>query len=266
MEREREWDYQHHHHTPQLSIPAPQINPHHRFQLPTTHHGLLRPHPFQIPSDSPTPPQGGLLTPSPKYHGTPPLQHHLQLLAAFSSIAALLILRRQTKLSLSSPLTHPPPPVWQKALFYSATYLSFSGLAHDYTGKSIYKRTNDRLDSLFSSSSSSQSSNSIFNPLPEQAQRTKQLIKEERERRRLAEGKPPTEAKEEEEKKGLITKIWMGGEKDGWQERRMEEEKKALEEGKGYGDLIMEQIYEVFGWGGKKDDEKKEKPEEKKKD
>nr|CDP25241.1 Putative protein of unknown function [Podospora anserina S mat+] len=256
MEREREWDYQHHHHTPQLSIPAPQNNPHHRFLLPTTHHGLLRPHPS--PRRSPHP--------LPQIPRHPPLQHHLQLLAAFSSIAALLILRRQTKLSLSSPLTHPPPPVWQKALFYSATYLSFSGLAHDYTGKSIYKRTNDRLDSLFSSSSSSQSSNSIFNPLPEQAQRTKQLIKEERERRRLAEGKPPTEAKEEEEKKGVITKIWMGGEKDGWQERRMEEEKKALEEGKGYGDLIMEQIYEVFGWGGKKDDEKKEKPEEKKND
>ncbi|KAK0670852.1 hypothetical protein QBC41DRAFT_66532 [Cercophora samala] len=242
------------------------------------------PSPSKPPTSTPTQGGGGLLTPSPTYHGTTPLQHHLQLLAALSSLAALYILRRQTKLSLSSPLTHPRPPLWQKALFYSSTYLSFSGLAHDYTGKSIYRRTNDRIDSLFGissssspSSPSSSSSNSIFNPLPEQAQRTKQLIKEERERRRLAaEGKntPQQQQPDKEEKKtNVIAKIWMGGEKEGWQERRMEEEKKALEEGKGYGDLIMEQIYEVFGWGAKKEDDskkekkkKEEEEDEKKKD
>jgi hypothetical protein len=47
----------------------------------------------------------------------------------------------------------------------------------------------------------------------------------------------------------------MGGEKSGWKERRLEEERKALEEGKGYGDLIMEHIREAFG--GSKPDEPK---------
>ncbi|KAK4195807.1 hypothetical protein QBC40DRAFT_288448 [Triangularia verruculosa] len=206
------------------------------------------------PPSTPPPPSN----PADKFHGTPPYQHYLQLFAAASSVAAILVLRRQSKLAAALPDFHRHPPVWQKALFYGGAYLAFSGLAHDYTGKSIYQRTNDRLDSIFSTNSSS----SILNPLPEQAQRTKQLIKEERERRRMAEGKAAEE--EEEGKKGenLITKVWMGGEKEGWQERRMEEEKKALDEGKGYGDLIMEQINEVFGWGKKKGDEK---PEEKKK-
>ncbi|KAK4177482.1 hypothetical protein QBC36DRAFT_130426 [Triangularia setosa] len=213
------------------------------------------------PPATPSPPP----SPSSKFHGTPPLQHYLQLFAAASSIAAILILRRQSKLATAFPDAYRHPPVWQKALFYGGAYLSFSGLAHDYTGKSIYRRTNDRIDSLFNTNSSS----SVFNHLPEQAQRTKQLMKEERERRRIAEGKPPVEEEGKKKKESVITKIWMGGEKEGWQERRIEEEKKALEGGKGYGDLIVEQMYEVFGWGKKKEEEegKKEgKPEERKKD
>ena len=50
---------------------------------------------------------------------------------------------------------------------------------------------------------------------------------------------------------GLFRKLWMGDEKAGWQKRRLEREKEELESGKGYGDLIMEQIREVFpGFGG----------------
>lgn len=36
-----------------------------------------------------------------------------------------------------------------------------------------------------------------------------------------------------------------------WKENRLREEREALEEGKGYGDIIMEQIWEVWNWGGK---------------
>lgn len=51
--------------------------------------------------------------------------------------------------------------------------------------------------------------------------------------------------------KGLIHKIWLGDEKAGWQKRRLEREREELENGKGYGDLIMEQVREVFpGFGG----------------
>lgn len=51
---------------------------------------------------------------------------------------------------------------------------------------------------------------------------------------------------------GVLEKLWMGEEKEGWKERRIEEERKALEEGKGYTDLIMEQIWDVWNWDKKK--------------
>lgn len=37
--------------------------------------------------------------------------------------------------------------------------------------------------------------------------------------------------------------------KGGWKVQRDEREKKAAEEGKGYGDLIMDQIWDVWTWG-----------------
>lgn len=47
--------------------------------------------------------------------------------------------------------------------------------------------------------------------------------------------------------KGVIEKLWMGQEKAGWQRRRIEEEKEKLEDGEGYGDIILAQVREVFG-------------------
>jgi hypothetical protein len=52
----------------------------------------------------------------------------------------------------------------------------------------------------------------------------------------------------------------MGNEEEGWKERRLREEQKALDEGKGYGDMIKEHIWEVWNWG----DAKKKTDEEKK--
>ncbi|KFY30689.1 hypothetical protein V493_01738 [Pseudogymnoascus sp. VKM F-4281 (FW-2241)] len=37
--------------------------------------------------------------------------------------------------------------------------------------------------------------------------------------------------------------------KEGWKAQRDEREKKAMEEGKGYGDLIVDQIWDVWTWG-----------------
>lgn len=62
-------------------------------------------------------------------------------------------------------------------------------------------------------------------------------------------------AAKEFQDRSLPEKIWMGGESEGWKERRLREEQQALAEGKGYGDLIMEHIWEVWNWG---------KPEDKK--
>ncbi|CRG83663.1 hypothetical protein PISL3812_01018 [Talaromyces islandicus] len=60
------------------------------------------------------------------------------------------------------------------------------------------------------------------------------------------------------QERSLPEKIWMGAETEGWKERRLREEQQALAEGKGYGDLIMEHIWEVWNWGkpgDKKSDE-----------
>ena len=40
-----------------------------------------------------------------------------------------------------------------------------------------------------------------------------------------------------------------------WKAQREKEIKEDLEEGKGLGDMIMEQIWEVWNWGKTKDDE-----------
>jgi hypothetical protein len=53
-------------------------------------------------------------------------------------------------------------------------------------------------------------------------------------------------------KKGILQQLWMGDEEEGWKERRLEEERKALAEGKGYSGIIMDQIWEVWNWDKKK--------------
>lgn len=52
---------------------------------------------------------------------------------------------------------------------------------------------------------------------------------------------------------GMARRLWMGDESPGWQRRRMEKEREDLEAGKSYGDIIMEQVREVFpAFGGRK--------------
>jgi hypothetical protein len=50
----------------------------------------------------------------------------------------------------------------------------------------------------------------------------------------------------------------MGNEGDDWKQKRDQKEKEALEEGRGYGGLIMDQIWEVWNWGRDKAEEVKE--------
>ena len=52
--------------------------------------------------------------------------------------------------------------------------------------------------------------------------------------------------------KSIVERIWIGNETEGWKERRLREEQKALNEGKGYGDLIMDHIWDVWTWGKNK--------------
>jgi hypothetical protein len=60
------------------------------------------------------------------------------------------------------------------------------------------------------------------------------------------------------QEKGIAQRVWMGGEEEGWMEKRLRKEKEALEEGKGYGDLIYEHVWEVWNWGKKVDEDEDE--------
>lgn len=70
--------------------------------------------------------------------------------------------------------------------------------------------------------------------------------------------------KEEEKEKArnLLEKVWMGSEGEDWKSKRDQREKEALEDGRGYGGLIMDQIWEVWNWGKDKTEEVREKDEE----
>jgi hypothetical protein len=58
-------------------------------------------------------------------------------------------------------------------------------------------------------------------------------------------------SQDQQRRRGLAENLWMGNETADWKERRLREEQKAIAEGKGYGDLIMEHIWEVVNWGKK---------------
>ena len=56
---------------------------------------------------------------------------------------------------------------------------------------------------------------------------------------------------------GTLERVWFGEEKDdklNWRQRRLEKDREALSQGKGYGDLIMAQIREVWNGRGRRDD------------
>ncbi|KAF2122899.1 hypothetical protein BDV96DRAFT_593380 [Lophiotrema nucula] len=58
------------------------------------------------------------------------------------------------------------------------------------------------------------------------------------------------------EKKGIFHNLWYGNEDAAnWKERRMAEERKIRDEGKGYGEVIIEQIWEVWNGGEKKSED-----------
>lgn len=59
--------------------------------------------------------------------------------------------------------------------------------------------------------------------------------------------------REMEKSQGLAEKVWMGGESEGWKERRLREEQEKIVQGEGYGSMIMDQIWEVWNWGKKKE-------------
>lgn len=125
----------------------------------------------------------------------------------------------------------------------SAFSLSTNHLAHVYTGESIYARFQRRTNAVV---------NSVSNPLPPEAQRTQQLLREHRAAKEAAEKGKGGLAK-------VVDDVWMGGEDKDWQKKRLEEHQRSFDEGKGMMGIIMDQITDVVSgnWkgapGGKKD-------------
>lgn len=53
---------------------------------------------------------------------------------------------------------------------------------------------------------------------------------------------------------GLARRLWYGSETEGWKERRIREEREALEDGRGYGGLIGDAVRDVIGGAVERED------------
>ncbi|KAK3936539.1 hypothetical protein QBC46DRAFT_394822 [Diplogelasinospora grovesii] len=201
--------------------------------------------PSEQPPDGQEVLTGGI--PRPQYGGTPPMLHNAAIAASvLGPIALLLPGRGRGMVSI------------QNLILSSGTFWGLNQLAWDYTGKSIYQRSNEQWAKVLKP----------LDPLPEKAQATKLRMEAARaareaampaaERAALEEARRQKEEQREQERRGALGRLWMGGETEGWKERRIEEEKKALESGKGYADLIIDQIWEVWNQGSKKSKEQAE--------
>ncbi|EXJ84817.1 hypothetical protein A1O3_05490 [Capronia epimyces CBS 606.96] len=93
-------------------------------------------------------------------------------------------------------------------------------------------------------------------------QRAEELRRKQQEARALEESAVLAAQKKGSLLEEKAKELWMGGETDGWKERRLREEQEKLENGEGYGSMIMDQIWEVWNWGEKKA-EQLEKEDEK---
>ncbi len=181
-------------------------------------------------SSAPTPPslQPTDVSPEPRWNGTVPFIHYSAIgFAIVSPLTMLLPGRRKGALRRI-----------QNMLLGGSAFWGFNQLAYDYTGKSIYQRSNERWSKVLAPME-----------LPEKAKRNKALMEAERARRAAA-GTPEDRAdaearrqKREDMELNALDRL-MGAEK-GWRAKRDEKEKEALAAGKGYWDLFAEQIWDV---------------------
>lgn len=121
------------------------------------------------------------------------------------------------------------PP--RKLDLYTLALVTSTGFSANYLYRERYNR------SIWERAISAVPTDDSASLPTEKAREFQQMMRE----RRLAEGRV--------EEKNLAQKVWMGGESEGWKERREREDREKLAEGKGYGDIIMDQIWEVWNWG-----------------
>ena len=187
-------------------------------------------------------PSGGDAPVEAQWNGTSPIIHYSAIgLAVVCPLTLLLPSSRKGGVNRL-----------QNMILGGGAFWGFNQLAYDFTGTSIYQRSNERWGKILSPMG-----------LPEKAQQNKALMEAERARREAllpAEDRAAAEARRrqrEEADLGALDRL-MGAEK-GWREKRDEKEKEALASGKGYWDLIMEHISEAWPSGG--GDKKKQQEE-----
>lgn len=148
------------------------------------------------------------------------------------------------------------------------TFAAGNQISKEYTGVSMVERISSRANGFTESS------------LPPKALEVQKRLKEEKAwremgetgRRELLEARRMEDVerkagvldeilkekeRKEAEKKGLLEKIWMGSEGEDWKAKRDQREKEAIQEGRGYGGLIIDQIWDVWNWGKDKNEEVK---------
>lgn len=120
-----------------------------------------------------------------------------------------------------------------------ATLFSANYLLREQTGRSAWQHITGR--GLQPVLQSPMESNIISNT--EQANLNRELRYANQEMKRLQSEKPPSIAESVHRKR------------DVWKVEREKEIMEDIEEGKGFGDMIMDQIWEVWNWGKTEDDE-----------
>ncbi|KKF94949.1 hypothetical protein CFIMG_007721RA00001 [Ceratocystis fimbriata CBS 114723] len=144
----------------------------------------------------------------------------------------------------------PPRRFDLRLLVLSSTFsLSTSQLAYDYTGKSIMERFGSRMEAM----------GALGTPeLSDRSKEVKRLLREEK-MRNMTDAQRAEEARKQREKdRSILQKLWLGDEGEDWKEKRMVEDRKALEEGKGISGIIMDQISDVFHGNDSKDKSEKD--------
>jgi hypothetical protein len=135
-------------------------------------------------------------------------------------------------------------------LLVGAFGFSANHVIREQTGRSIVERIESRI-----------ARPRILSDLPsERAQEVQMRLRAAREAQLREGGMPADElekwkALQKQQDQGIAQRVWLGGEKEGWMERRLQEEQKALEEGKGYGDLISDYVWDVWSWGKSREEE-----------
>jgi hypothetical protein len=122
------------------------------------------------------------------------------------------------------------------------TVFSTNYLVADYTGRTITQHITGARPPVLSSAGAQQTDDAQT--------RVSDAVRLERQEALL---RAPHAQSVDKEKTGIAEQVEASRQQAKWAIERQREEQEALDEGKGFGDIIMDQVYEVWNWGKKRD-------------